>query len=328
MKRPLTCLLTRLFAGLSAALLAMWFTGPALAFPDKPVRIIVAFPPGGGTDALTRILSVELGKIWNQQVIVDNRPGAQGNIGTLMGVKAPPDGYTITLAHQGVFTINPYIYNNIGFDPVKDLLPITRATEQPFVVVVNPTLPARNLKDLVELAKKQPGKLTFASSASGPQMAGEMFKLASGTSLLHVAYKGAGPAIIDLLGGQVDMMFANPASASPHVKSGKLRALVVFGKKRIDAMPEVPTAAEAGYPQLGETPEWYGYAVPVGTPQAIINKLNADFTAALKTPEAQKSIQTLGLTASPSTPEEFARQIKADNEAWGKVVKAAGVKAE
>jgi hypothetical protein len=155
-----------------------------------------------------------------------------------------------------------------------------------------------------------------------------MFKLASGTNLLHVAYKGAGPAIIDLLGGQVDMMFANPASASPHVKSGKLRALVVFGKKRIDAMPEVPTAAEAGYPQLGETPEWYGYAVPVGTPQAIINKLNADFTAALKTPEAQKSIQTLGLTASPSTPEEFARQIKADNEAWGKVVKAAGVKAE
>jgi len=321
-------LITRLLTGLCATLLAVLFTGSAMAFPDKPVRIIVAFPPGGGTDALTRIISVELGKIWNQQVIVDNRPGAQGNIGTLAGVKAPPDGYTITLAHQGVLTINPYIYNNIGFDPVKDLLPITRATEQPFVLVVNPTFAARTLRDLVEMAKKQPGKFTFASSASGPQMAGEMFKLASGTSLLHVAYKGAGPAIIDLLGGQVDMMFANPASASPHVKSGKLRALVVFGKKRIDAMPEVPTAAEAGYPQLGETPEWYGYAVPVGTPQAIINKLNADFTAALKTPEAQKSIQTLGLTASPSTPEEFARQIKADNEAWGKVVKAAGVKAE
>lgn len=317
-------LIRRLLAGFCVALLA----GAALAFPDKPVRIVVPFPPGGGTDALTRILSVELGKIWNQQVIVDNRAGAQGNIGTLAGVKASPDGYTITLAHQGVLTINPYIYNNIGFDPVKDLLPITRATEQPFVLVTNPNLPARTLKDLVDLARKQPGKLSFASSASGPQMAGEMFKLASGTNLLHVAYKGAGPAIIDLLGGQVDMMFANPASASPHVKSGKLRALVVFGKKRIDAMPEVPTAAEAGYPQLGETPEWYGYAVPVGTPQAIINKLNADFTAALKTPEAQKSIQTLGLTASPSTPEEFARQIKADNEAWGKVVKAAGVKAE
>ena len=320
MKRLFNRWIACLFVALSAAASA--------AFPEKPVRIIVAFPPGGGTDALTRILSVELGKIWNQQVIVDNRPGAQGNIGTLMGVKAPPDGYTITLAHQGVFTINPYIYSNIGFDPVKDLLPITRATEQPFVVVTNPNLPARTLKDLVELAKKQPGKLTFASSASGPQMAGEMFKLASGTSLLHVAYKGAGPAIIDLLGGQVDMMFANPASASPHVKSGKLRALVVFGKKRIDAMPEVPTAAESGYPQLGETPEWYGYAVPVGTPQAIINQLNTDFIAALRTPEAQKSIQTLGLTASPSTPEEFARQIKADNEAWGKVVKAAGVKAE
>jgi tripartite-type tricarboxylate transporter receptor subunit TctC len=159
-------------------------------------------------------------------------------------------------------------------------------------------------------------------------MAGEMFKLASGTNLLHVAYKGAGPAIIDLLGGQVDMMFANPASASPHVKTGKLRALVVFGKKRIDAMPDVPTAAEAGYPQLGETPEWYGYAVPVGTPAAIVSQLNADFGTALRSPEAQKSIQTLGLTASPSTPDEFARQIRADNEAWGKVVKASGVKAE
>lgn len=310
------------------AFCALALAGPAAAYPDKPVRFIVPFPPGGGTDAVARILGAELTKMWGQQVVVDNRAGAQGNIGTALAAKAPPDGYTLVLAHQGVLTINSHIYEKIGFDPVRDLVPVARITEQPFVVVVNPAVPARSLKELTELAKKQPGKLAFASSSSGPQMAGEMYKLASGTNLLHVAYKGAGPALIDLLGGQVDVMFANPSSAAAQVRSGKLRALAVFGKKRIEAMPDVPTAVEAGYPQLGETPEWYGVAVPVGTPAAIVAQLNADIITALGSPEIKKAFLALGLSSSPSTQEEFARQIRNDHEAWGKVVKASGVKAE
>jgi tripartite-type tricarboxylate transporter receptor subunit TctC len=194
--------------------------------------------------------------------------------------------------------------------------------------VVNPSLPVHSLKELTELAKKEPGKLTFASSSSGPQMAGEMYRQAAGIDLLHVAYKGAGPAVIDLLGGQVNMMFANPTSVAPHVKTGKLRALAVFGKSRIDVLPDTPTAAEAGFPQLGEYPEWYGIAVPSGTPAAIVRQLNGDIVKALNAPEVQKSLGELGLSPSPSTPEEFARQIRNDYAAWGKVVKASGVKAE
>lgn len=300
----------------------------AAPFPVKPVRFIVPFPPGGGTDSFARILSAELTKMWGQQVIVDNRAGAQGNIGTTLGVKAPPDGYTLIFAHQGVLTINPHIYAKIGFDPLKDLVPVAKTSEQPFVVVVNPSVPARTLKELTELSIKQLGKLTFASSSSGPQMAGEMYKISSGAALLHVSYKGAGPAIIDLLAGHVDMMFANPSSAAVHVKSGKLRALAVFGKKRIEAMPDVPTAQEAGYPQLSDNPEWYGVAVQLGTPAAIVNQLNADITTALSSPDVDRAIRALGLSPSPSTAADFAHLIRVDYEAWGKVVKASGVKAE
>ena len=195
------------------------------------------------------------------------------------------------------------------------------------MLVVNPGVPASTLAELTALARQQPGKLTFASSSSGPQMAGEMYKMAAGVNLLHVAYKGAGPAVVDLLAGHVDAMIANPTSVAPHVKAGKLRALVVFGKERVGVLPDTPTAPEAGFPQLGENPEWYGVTVPAGTPPAIIAKLNRDIAAALATAEAQKSIRDLGLTPSPSSPEEFARQIRADHEVWGRVVKASGVKA-
>jgi tripartite-type tricarboxylate transporter receptor subunit TctC len=320
---------TTLFRTCAALLCALGVQGAAgAAFPDHPVRIIVPFPPGGGTDALTRILANELTRIWGQQVLVDNRSGAQGNIGTAIAAKAPPDGYTLVLTHQGVMTVNPHIYANVGFDPLKDLSPITRGTEQPFILVVNPALPAKSLKELTELAKKQPGKYTFASSASGPQMAGEMYKMTAGIDLLHIPYKGAGPAVVDLLAGQVDMMFSNPTSAAPHVKAGKLRALAVFAPKRNDAIPDVPTSTEAGYPQLSEMIEWYGYSAPAGTPAALITQLNTDLVAALNAPEAQKSIRAQGLEPSPTTPEQFARQIRVDYEKWGKVAKASGVRVE
>ncbi len=325
----MTRLLTRFLWLAAIAVSAIAFQAHASGpYPEKPVRIVVPFPPGGGTDAFARILGAELTKRWNQQVIVENRAGAQGNIGTQIAVKSPPDGYTLIFAHQGVLTINAHMYDKIGFDPISDLVPVSRGTEQPFVLVVNPSVPAKSLAELTALAKARPGKLTFASSSSGPQMAGEMVKMASGIDMLHVAYKGAGPAVVDLLAGHVDMMFANPTSVAPHVKTGKLRGLVVFGGSRVDAMPDVPTAAEAGYPELGKNPEWYGIAVPVGTPADIVGKLNADIVTALKSDDVQKAVRALGLIPSPSTPEAFARQIREDSEVWGKVVKASGAKVQ
>lgn len=300
----------------------------AASFPDRPVRFIVPFPPGGGTDTLARILGTELAKTWNQQVVVDNRSGAQGNIGTALAARAPADGYTLVLAHQGVFTVNPHMYTSIGFDPIKDLLPVAQVTEQPFAMVINPGLPANSMKELTDLAKREPGRLTFASSASGPQMAGEMYKMVSGANLLHVPYKGAAPAVVDLLAGHVNIMFSNPVSVAPHVKAGKLRALGVFGVRRSNILPDVPTAAEAGYPQLGETPEWYGIAVPAGTPANIVAQLAMDAVAALNNPEVQKAVRAQGLEPAPGNPDQFARKIRLEFEQWGKVVRASGVKAE
>ncbi|CAN5390122.1 tripartite tricarboxylate transporter substrate binding protein BugE [soil metagenome] len=318
----------RSFVAAGLGLLAVTPAFGAGDYPVKPVHFIVPFPPGGGTDAFARILGVALSKRWGQQVVIDNRAGAQGNIGTLQGVRSAPDGYTLILAHQGVMTVNPSIYYSICFDPLRDLVAVSRGTEQPFVLVANPNVPIQSLKDLTDLARREPGKLTFASSASGPQMAGEMYKMASGTDLLHIKYKGAGPAVVDLLAGQVDLMVANPVSVAPYVKSGKLRGIVVFSEKRIEQLPDVPTAVEAGYPQLGKNPEWYGVTVPAGTPAAIVTRLNADITSALATDEVRSAVLGLGLTPSPSTPEEFARQIKADYEVWSKIAKASGVKGE
>jgi tripartite-type tricarboxylate transporter receptor subunit TctC len=300
----------------------------AAPWPEKPVRLIVPFPPGGGTDALGRILATGLSRLWGQPLLVDNRAGAQGNIGTQMAVKAPRDGYTLVFAHQGVFTVNAHLYKNIGFDPLKDMTPVTLATVQPFLLVAHPSLPAQTLAELTALARREPGKLTFASSASGPQMAGELYKATAGIDMLHVTYKGAGPAVIDVLAGNVDLMVANPTSVAPHIRSGKLKGLVVFGNERIDILPDVPTAAEAGFPELGRNPEWYGIGVPAGTPQAIVQKLNRDITTVLNGAEAQMAIRGLGLVPSPGTPEAFAQRIRTDYEVWGKVVKTSGAKLE
>jgi tripartite-type tricarboxylate transporter receptor subunit TctC len=300
----------------------------AESYPSRPIRFIVPFPPGGGTDAFARIIGVKLAELWGQQVIVDNRPGAQGNIGCAVAAKATPDGYTILLAHQGALTINPHLYSNAGFDTLRDFAAVARGTETAMVLVAHPSVPVKSLKELAAYAKQNPGKLTFASTASGQQMAGELFKLATATDLVHVPYKGAGPAVLDLLAGNVTLMFSNPTSVVPQVKAGKLRAIAVLGKTRNEALPGAQTAVEAGYPELAVVLEWYGVAAPVSTPRAAIQKLNQGVVRALGSSDVIERMQALGQTISPSDSDTFAKQIRDDFDRWGKVVKASGAKAE
>ena len=297
-------------------------------FPEKPVRFIVPFPPGGGTDALARILAAKLGEQWGQQVIVDNRAGAQGNIGTAAGAKAAPDGYTITFAHQGALVINPHLYRDPGYDTLRDFAAVARTTEMAFIAVAHPSVPASNLRELAQHARQHPGKLTFASTSAGPHIVGELFKQATGTDLLHVPYKGAGPAINDLLGGQVLLMFSNPTSTVPHVKSGKLRALGVMDAKRNPSLPDVPTALEAGLPELSNVIEWYGVVVPAATPPGIVQRLSDAVLRAMAAPDVVERVTQIGQTPSPAGAEPFARLIREDYARWQQVVKTSGAKAE
>ena len=312
-------------------LLALALAFPLAAqerFPDKPVRFIVPFPPGGGTDALARILGAKLGELWGQQVVIDNRAGAQGNIGTAAGAKAPADGYTITFAHQGALVINPHMYRDTGYDTLKDFVAVARTTEMAFVAVAHPSVPAKDLAELAQYAKQNPGKLAFASTSAGPHIVGELFKLATGTNLVHVPYKGGGPAINDLLGGQVQLMFANPTSTVPHVKSGKLRGLGVMDTKRNPALPDVPTAIEVGLAEIGSVIEWYGVVVPAATPRERVQRLSADVLRAMGAPEVVERVRGTGQAPAPAGAEEFDRLIRAEHERWGRVVKASGAKVE
>jgi tripartite-type tricarboxylate transporter receptor subunit TctC len=315
------------------ALLGLFALAPTASvaadtYPTRPIRFIVPFPPGGGTDAFARIIGIKLSDIWGQQVIVDNRPGAQGNIGTAVAAKATPDGYTILLAQQGALTINPHLYASPGFNTLRDFAAVARGTETAMVLVSHPSVPAKTMKELAAYAKQNPGKLTFASTASGQQIAGELFKLTTATDIVHVPYKGAGPAVLDLLSGNVALMFSNPTSIVSHVKAGKLRAIAVLGKLRNEALPGAQTAIEAGYPDLAQVLEWYGVVAPASTPRSMIDKLNVAIVRALGSPDVVERMNALGQTISPSGPDEFAKQIRDDFERWGKVVKASGAKAE
>jgi tripartite-type tricarboxylate transporter receptor subunit TctC len=299
----------------------------AADYPHKAVRFVVPFPPGGGTDALARLLGSKVGEYWGQQVIIDNRSGAQGGVGTAVGAKAAPDGYTILLAHSGALVINPHMYENTGYDTLKDFAPVTRGTETPYILVLHPSVPAKSMKELAQLAKQHPGKLTFASTSAGPQLMGELFRLTTKTDMVHVPYKGAGPAVIDLLGGHVGIMFSVPTSVAPHIRSGKLRALSVSGAQRDENFPDVPTMAEAGFTDFGEAREWYGIVAPVGTPADVIAKLNSAMVRALNEPDVQKRLQPLAQKPVPGTAADFGNYIRAQYVLWGKVVKATGAKA-
>lgn len=301
----------------------------AQGYPNKPVRMVVPFPPGGTTDILARAVGQKLSEAWGSQVIIDNRPGAGGNIGTDIVAKAAPDGYTLLMATVGTHAINGSLYAKLPFDPVKDFAPVTLVASVPNVLVVHPSLPATSVKELIALAKSKPGELTFASSGNGTSihLAGELFKTMTGTKMLHIPYKGSAPAITDLLGGQTNMMFDNLPSAMPHIKSGKLRALAVTSAHRSAALPDVPTIAESGIPGY-EASSWFGVVAPAGTPKEIVAKINADIVRGLSAPDLKDRLSGQGAEPVGNTPEQFAAYIKTETAKWAKVVKESGAKVD
>ena len=325
--------MTRRCAALSLtatlAILAPHAAAAADAYPAKPVRFVVAFPPGGGTDIIARSIAQKLAERIAQQVVVDNRPGAGGNIGTDMVAKSAPDGYTLLMGSAGPLAINASLFGKMPFDPIKDLAPVTLAASTPNVLVVHPALRAATLKELIALAKARPGEINFASSGHGTpaHLAGELFNLMAGVKMVHVPYKGAAPALADLLGGQVQIMFSTMPPALPHVRDGKLRALAVTSAKRSPAAPELPTVDETALPGF-EANTWHGVVVPAGTPGAIVARLNREIVAILHLPDVVERFSSQGAEALGSTPEEFAAYIKSETLKWAKVVRDSGAKAE
>lgn len=310
---------------LCASLLGL--AGAALAqdFPDKPLRLIVPYPPGGGTDRLARPIAEQLSEALHQQVIVDNRGGANGTIGMDIAAKAPADGYTMVLALTAQLAINPGFYKKLPYDPVRDYAPIALLGSSPYLLTAHPSLPAQSVKDLIALAKARPGKIAFSSSGTGgiPHLAGEMLNQMAGMKLLHVPYKGGGPALRDLIAGQVQLNFAVISAAYPYVKSGQIRALAVTSARRSPVMPEVPTVAETlpGY----EVSTWFGILAPARTPKAIVTLLNREIVHVLDL-RATKSHLPFGFDPSGSTPQYFQKYIASEIAKWARVLRASGIK--
>jgi tripartite-type tricarboxylate transporter receptor subunit TctC len=316
---------------LAAAVFVVTPAGPAAAqdYPAKPIRMIIPFPPGGGSDVTGRVVAAALGERLGRQVVVDNRAGAGGVIGSELAANAPKDGYTllmVSLAH----TVNPWLYDLKGrYDPIKSFEPIAIIAASPVVLVVNPGVPANSVAELVALAKKQPGKIQYASAGIGSvtHLAGELFKYTAKIDMLHVPFKGAGPATIDVVGGHTSLLFGGLLATVPQVRSGKLRALGVGSLTRNPILPEVPSIAEAGVPGY-ETVNWFGLVAPAGTPAAIVERLHKEITAVQNTPAVQKQFDTDGATVVRMTPAEFGAYMVADMNKWERVVKEAGIKAQ
>jgi tripartite-type tricarboxylate transporter receptor subunit TctC len=315
------------------ALSLLWLTlaaGGAAAqeYPTKPIRFIVPYPPAGGTDIVARILNEPLTAALGQPIVIDNRGGAAGNIGTDIVAKAAPDGYTILFTLSS-HTINPKLYSNLPFDVEKDFVPISLAATLPQILVANPSLPANNVRELIALAKAQPGKLNYASVGTGSpaHIAGELFKLKTGVDIVHVPYKGGGPAIADTLGGQVQLAFVSIPAALQYVKAGRLRALAVTSDTRSLAAPDIPTLVESGVPDCVVN-SWYGALAPTKTPPAIIAKLQAAFARVLAMPEVKEKLFLQGAEAAASTSEEFDRRIRAELKQWEYVIREAKIKTE
>ena len=315
----------------AAVAFALLFSGSVLAqanFPAKPITTVVGFEPGGGTDTVARIVAKTLGENIGQQMVVENRAGAGGNIAVDYVAKSAPDGYTIVLANVGAMTVNPHLIKT-PYDPLRDLTPITMASVFANVLVVQPGLPVRSVADYVKLAREKPGTITYASSGVGGagHLAGELLRLVAKIDIVHVPYKGGGPAMQGFLGGQVDSFFATPTSSGGQVKAGKARAIATTGTKRAALMPDVPTVAESGYPGY-EALNWYAYFGPKGMPRDIVERLNREIAKALNHAETASLLNKQGVEPQSGTPEELARYVASEYQTWGRVVKEAGIKAQ
>ena len=303
---------------------------PFTPFPAKPVRIIVPFAPGGASDSLPRLLGSRLVEMWGQQVVVDNRPGASGNIGMELASKAAPDGYTLTSAPNGNLVVNPHLYSKLSYDVFRDFTPITLIGSVQNVLVVHPSIPAKTVKELIALIKARPGELSFASGGVGSQahMGGELFKAMTGTNMTHVAYKGVGASLADVLGGHVPMIFAQIPSVSPHIQSGKLRALGVASTKRTTALPNVPTIAEAANLPGFEAVSWYALVGPAGMQPAVITRIQTDVAKVLQIQEIREKLTALGAEPVGSTPEQLRTAMRTEYDRYGKLIQKLGVKAD
>jgi tripartite-type tricarboxylate transporter receptor subunit TctC len=300
----------------------------AAAFPSKPIRLIVPYPPGGGSDTIARPLAQRLTENLKQQVVIDNRGGASGNIGMELAAKAPPDGHTIVFALTAQLAVNPALFKKIPYDPVKDFEPITLLASGPYVLVVHPSLPAKSLKELLALARVRPGQLTYASSGngSGGHLANELLNHMANVKMLHVPYKGGGPALVDLLAGNVQVLFATWLSGKPHIETGRIRALGVSTARRLTGV-DIPTLAESGLPGF-DAGVWYAYLAPAGTPKDIVAKLNAEILRAAGHPEFRKVLTNAAIELIGSTPEELSKFMKSEISKWAKVVKEANVQVD
>ncbi len=301
----------------------------AQGFPAKPVKLVMPFPAGGPTDILGRLLADRLREVWGHNVLIDNRPGGAGLIGAVVAAKSPADGYTLFLGGITTLAVAPFVHRNMPYDPLRDFQTVSQTTISPLLLMVHPSLPAKTVRDFIALAKSRPGDLNYASSGPGGSghLAGELFRAETKTHLVHVPYRGAPPAINDLVAGQVQVMFGTMLAAVPQVRSGKIRALAVTGPKRSVAVPDVPTFAESGLPGY-DASSWNGILVPAGTPRAVVDKLNADIVKVLRMPNVFDRLEADGPVAVGSTPEQFAAYIKSEQTKWGRVVRDAGIRIE
>ena len=301
----------------------------AQSYPSKPIRVIAPSGAGGPVDVICRAVSQGLGEVLGQPLVVENRVGAAGLIGTDIVAKSPPDGYTLLFGFSGPLAIVPNLNSKTPYDPRKDLVAISQVASAPYVLLVHPSVPARSVQQLIAIAKARPGKMNFGSGGVGVglHMAGELFKVAAGVNIVHVPYKGAAPAMTALMAGEVDMMFDGLSAALPHIQAGRVRALAVAGEKRSSLLPQLPTVQEAAGFKFN-TSGWYGMVAPRGTPPAIVSRIHDAIVKTLARPDLRDSLAKLAVEPVGSSPEEFSRQIRDENAAWAKVIKAAGIKAQ